>query len=345
MFSNYILRPLAYTISKFNLNNTVIVFDTTFGYAGHSKACFDYMTRTFPHKTVRFISKKPVPKLKNFHNYFSVTGIIYTYSAKFQIYTVSAPIFQNFNKKKTIQFWHGTPIKALGKQDKSMKPAVLNRMIYEFNSYSLIVVADEQTKKALVRGFLIQKNVIVAPTPYVLKLHSNRSKYAAIRKVTNKSEYSFQILYAPTFRPYSDRSWDLNRCTKWRNFCMANNIIFQTLYHPSDLFYNKDTSDDILTSLTQCDLLITDFSSVCFDARKINLPTFLFQPDSYKYQNARGISDAFTENNFKTFQNVNQLCTAVSLMLSSWEGSKHPDNPFRDSNDQLLQSLMSIGLQ
>lgn len=337
-----VLRRALHFLARFNLPNRAVVYDTTFGYRGHARACYDFLVKTYPNKRIYFVTKKHHPKQRNFYSYYSVFGLIYTYLCKYQFYTVSAPAYQNLDKKITVQFWHGTPIKSLGRFDKGMNEKTLRRMIFEFNKYKLIIVSDRQTKDALRAGFDVKQNIEIAASPYIVQLHENRRAAQVAQKRMSQNASRFKILYAPTFRSSVTRMWDLGTDGDWMEFCKRCDIDFECSYHPSDKLSPQKLNDDILVSMPQADLLITDYSSVCFDADKIGIPTVLYQPDFYSYQRDRGISNFYSLGTFPTVYDTKTLCSLVEskIILSRHSMLSGPS----ELNDEGLRNyLKGIG--
>ena len=344
MILRSILKALVYLFAKINLKRRVIIFDTTFGYKGHARACFEYLQKNYPHYKIYFITKKDVPSLRNAYSYYSLKGVLLTYLSKYQFYTVSAPIFQNLDKKVTVQFWHGTPIKALGAQDTSMDVSVIERMKFEFGRYSSVIVADENTRDGLVEGFSIDREVCVAATPYILRLQSERVRNLAKSQQVSMGR-NFRIMYAPTFRPYSSRFWDLGKNEAWLRFCDRTNVKVQYSYHPSDPDSKISANDDILVALPNCELLITDYSSIFYDAMKIEVPTLLFQPDKELYAKARGFSQTFIDDNVGSIADTEKLCSEVLSQIKRLK-SRNCNTQFNlRSDNELVRQLGRIGFE
>lgn len=299
-------------LSKLNLDRTsIVIYDYTFGFTSHSKALYYFYKDTFPDRDILFVTNKPNVSLysdiiipRN-----SLKGIMALIFTKNFAITVGMPRYINLDNKNVIQFWHGTPIKSLGIYDNSLSEEEKKIRCQEFNNYSKVIVPNRLLEKSLIESFLIsdKKKVIPISNPYLYEIYSSRLKHEC------HFNDSLNILYAPTFRNYENsRKWDLGENEEFAEFVSVEKLNIDIKYHPSDIKFDKN-GIDLIDSISISDLLITDYSSVAFDAYDIGLNVVLFWPDLDTYENERGLCRDFELfYNFPIFYNVKDLIDYIS---------------------------------
>lgn len=214
-----------------------------------------------------------------------------------------------------IQTWHGAiGFKPVGKLRKGEFPHIAykvskndSKMINYFLSNS------EWCTSICENGFLYSGNVIKTGSPRCdILINRKKDQYEKIRDKYQLPTNAKIVMYAPTFRGGSQKAL--------RKVSMKNvNIDFKTLIstleegnneewfvfirlHPQikDCFkeYNVGEhcekvidvtlEDDMYELLAGVDTLITDYSSVGFDASFMKLPVFIYADDLEKYSLERG---------------------------------------------------------
>ncbi len=129
-----------------------------------------------------------------------------------------------------------------------------------------------------------------------------------------------QYLYAPTFHGYRDWIPDFNlidySLTDDEEFIVKPHMV--TKYLPvGERYHVVERSSDIPStdSLVDADVLVTDFSSIMFDAMVLRKPIVLFAKDRYRYLETRGMyctypamySDCFCDDETDLVQNLRQV--------------------------------------
>lgn len=307
------LFSLFRVFSLINLNSKdFIVYDYTFGFNGHSKALYEYYVETFPESKVFFVTAKPNLDNKVEVSRFSMKGLFFMLFFRNFAITVGMPSYVNLKNKKVTQFWHGTPMKSLGRFDKSVSDLVICARCNEFNMYNYIIVQNRLLADSLINSYMITdtNKVLSLSNPYLEKIQQQRSFY-----LKDKRDNQFNLVYLPTYRKNSKRYWDLFRNDSFLSFLKINNINFNVRYHPSDSeFSSSETEMEIM--LSEADLLITDYSSVAFDAVDIGINTFLSWLDFDDYVQERGLEANFHNYyNFSIFYNIESLKSAIEAIL------------------------------
>ena len=139
-------------------------------------------------------------------------------------------------------------------------------------------------------------------------------------KKRKKSHDKKQYLYTPTFRGYRDwiPDFDLidSGLTGDEEFIVKPHMVTKHLPIGERLHVVERSSDIPSTdSLVDADVVITDFSSIMFDAMVLRKPIALFAKDRDKYQSVRGMycpypafySDCFSDNEVDLVRNLREV--------------------------------------
>ncbi|MEZ9503058.1 CDP-glycerol glycerophosphotransferase family protein [Vibrio sp. 10N.286.51.B11] len=313
-FLNIILGLLPGLIyALFNIrDDRIYIFSSEFNteFNHNSKSLFLYFLKERKDIQCRFVindENKRKALISEYGDFFisshSITGILYILRAKVWITSsLETPIggvFLNRNRI-VIHLGHGAPLKNVGLSES--KTGLLKYFYYKiiktnfsyFFSTSrhfnknwkecLGVDWDQVVIAAQARNDLITTNDLV-----------NCNHLLDIRK-TN-------ILYAPTWRPYSKTilfPFSDFELEKFNDFLIKNEILVYLRLHPNfegdelDLLQSasnirlldRSNVDDINTVLSGFDLLITDYSSIYVDYLLTKKP-ILFLPYDYREYNEK----------------------------------------------------------
>lgn len=130
-----------------------------------------------------------------------------------------------------------------------------------------------------------------------------------------------QYLYAPTFRPYDWWVPDWSSIDR----CLADDEMFivkphmvtgHILPHDRHNMFERSSAIPSTDSLVDCDVVITDYSSIMFDAFVLRKPVVLFAKDKFKYLRTRGMYCPYPETYSDYFcDNEDAL---VNIMRQAW---------------------------
>ena len=234
---------------------------------------------------------------------------------------------------KWIQLWHGTPLKKM-LFDSNEKYITEKRPMNKINKYNDIVrwdylICDNKNVSHLFEtSFLFPKNKIILsgyPRVKYLLSHINDTRFRSnLKKKIGISEEKKIILYLPTWRDYNydvdDKNFDLNYLLDLNELQKKLGDKFEIIYKdhvylskPENVdfknFYSCETQELLLVA----DYLITDYSSVMFDAFAIDLPVIIYANDYEKNEEARGVYNEIW-NLVKSFdcKNINDICELIN---------------------------------
>ena len=212
-----------------------------------------------------------------------------------------------------INTWHGTPLKGLGKFDKTANRRPIMSAQRNFLSADYLVMPNRYTTDVLMEHYDVRNafkgNVVEEGYPRV-DLVANTDREEMRRRLAEKAGTSLEgkkvILYAPTFR--SELSYAKKHIDNSDEICeyiehivdnMPDNYVMFFKAHSNLIKYFKDNSkitdlflfDDFETNkvLSATDVLITDYSSVFFDYLCTRRPIIFFTYDREQYEGERGL--------------------------------------------------------
>ncbi len=229
---------------------------------------------------------------------YSPKGIWYSLRAGNYLYS-SYPSDINYwlsSRANYINVWHGTPLKKIERDVDTGQYALRNRYIwlfqivtpYLFAKPDILLVASPYEKECFRSAFNVEDELFLELFPP--RLQDMKSTSSQIDNHTKQ-----KILYAPTWR--DDHSFHIEEhleIEKLDTFLGENSLMLYCKPHPSDRsgydairnskhMFLASKEDDIYLLLAQCDLLLTDYSSMVFEALYLDKKALLFCPDYEAY--------------------------------------------------------------
>lgn len=318
----------SYVLSFFLKNeNNMWIFGAGNGhaYVDNSRYLFEWVS-TKKDKKVYWITKElklyraiKINKKSNIIYFYSLRGIIVL--AKAKVYICSHGInditpYANKNKV-IICLWHGLPIKKIGNMAKGTFGKdnkinhFVNRLINANEKIDLFLTPSAYYKNIFEQSFGSKvKDYLFAQYPRVTEL---KSRY---KKIGERGANSRIIVFAPTFRDYVSECYyeksgilpsldylpKLNLILEKLNFKMViklhpyiyvNHTYMDALSEFNHIIY-ADKNDDVLDTLINSEMLITDYSSIYFDFLSLKKEVIFLMPDYEMYKNnGRGLNFEF----------------------------------------------------
>ncbi len=201
--------------------------------------------------------------------------------------------------QKVIQIWHaGGAFKRFGIDAPSRLTALEEYKTH--SQYSDVCVTSEHVRQFYAHAFGIEMDIVKAigspRTDEILDKTITATKKDAICQrhplLKNKKVY----VYFPTFREIDGTLAEFNPKIDWANLNdeLSDDEVFVVARHPimktgffGDSFYSrvKDyTSDPTPELLSVADVVITDYSSIIFDASLMDKPMLFYCPDYGEYE-------------------------------------------------------------
>ena len=240
------------------------------------------------------------PKSETFYSLF--------YSARIVIFESWVPKYLRKTTGATwVQLWHGTPIKKMlfdsnEKEITSRSATHKARKYRDVSQWDYLVTDNPNANTVFERAFLI-------PRKRILSLGYPRVKYLVDHKDDNvlkdkiKQELGISpkkkvVLYLPTWRDYNYGAdadkFDFNYLMDVDRLQQVLGDEYNVIAKNHSYLDNKNANASNIDAETQelllvADYLITDYSSVMFDAFAIDIPVVLFVKDYEKYSASRGV--------------------------------------------------------
>ena len=267
-----------------------------------------------PYFVVKSLNSVPKEYLKNYNFIpsYSIKTFWKILRAKYIFVNFSGgdisitPCIGRFN---IVNLWHGTPIKKIGFDSKSMKrkPKSLvegiSREILRtsFKNQKMIISMGDFHSKNLKSAFL-NKNVVTLGYPRNDILFEKKFKKDSFLKKMNIQNSKKIFLYVPTYRDDSGEisPFSNNFLEKLNSYLYENNYYYLLKTHPSSKkidigkFSNiidvSDSGIPIEELFKLSNVLISDYSSVYFDFSILKKPMLGYMYDIKDYlKNCRGM--------------------------------------------------------
>lgn len=204
----------------------------------------------------------------------------------------------HFKKKNTIYVntWHGAGTKKIGN-------ACSGRKDYDFSAVDMMLVQSEFERQIFLRDFRCNPDAIRKigfPRNDEL-FHLNADKKSELRKQFGIPEGKKVILYAPTWRESRDGGMSYEfvppiHMDRWKaalsdDFVMLFRMhTFTTQFemHYDDFAKDASGHENLNHVLAVTDVLITDYSTIVYDAAIAGIPFICFGFDYETYSRERG---------------------------------------------------------
>ena len=240
--------------------------------------------------------------VRNSHSYCK-----YLATAKYLLTDNSfPPYFYKRDEQVFLNTWHGTPLKTLGKSDKSNLASLANiQKNYLMSDYALF--PNEFTRNVFMDDYdlrnIFKGNSFIAnyPRNYVFYDKEQGKKMKESLGVVGKTVYAYMPTWRGTGRK-ADTEYQIKSTTAILeeidsklddnsvmlvnlHFLLAGEIDCESFRHIKYFPADYDTYE----VLNACDGLITDYSSVFFDFAVTGKKIILFAYDKEKYLASRGV--------------------------------------------------------
>lgn len=265
---------------------------------------------------------------------YSIKGIWYSLRAGIYVYS-SYPSDIHFwlsSGAFYVNVWHGTPLKKIERDVTTGHYALRNRykwlfqliVPYLFVKPDLLFVSSPYEKECFKSAFDVDDKVF-------LELFPPRLQEMKLSSVPLNAAIKHKILYAPTWR--DDHSFQIETymdIEKLDHYLKENDLILYCKPHPSDRssydafskaenIYLASAEDDIYTLFEECDILMTDYSSMLFEALYLSKTVVLFCPDYKEYlkNNRTFYMDPCKDLSFRNAKNTEGLICMMEKIVTT----------------------------
>lgn len=209
--------------------------------------------------------------------------------------------FKRRTGQHVLQTWHGTPLKhiALGRPGLSLRTKFAIRR--ESAKWSVALSQNPHSSRVLRESYKFQKEILELGYPRTDRLAQSRSGEQRIPSVSQSARRRLDIpegkhvlLYAPTWRDHTTELID-TLDVNWLADQLGESWIVLIRGHSRTSGYRRRIPDsqllrdvtgvsDVNDLLLAADMLVTDYSSVMFDASAALIPTMFYVPDFAWYR-------------------------------------------------------------
>ena len=226
--------------------------------------------------------------------------------------------FPKPNHSIWVQLWHGTPFKRVLFDSNELR--IINRRIEhkvtkhrDIQRWDFLLSDSDTCTEKFETAFLFPPSRIIQGgyprVKYLIDNVENVELKDQIRSQLGIPEGKKVVLYAPTWRDYNygDEQADLDFDYALNLGQLSDSLgeDFVVLFHDHDYLSTRTdqrgercidaSSVDTQELLLISDALVSDYSSVIFDAFAIQVPVVLYCPDTEKFNETRGVYDDIWE--------------------------------------------------
>lgn len=269
------------------------------------KLLINELTATLPNYQVVVLCKKIDRGILNkifycFHIFKQMYHIATSKVVILDSYCITISILNHKKSLKVIQMWHAIGLmKKAGYSilnKKEGRDASLAQSLKMHKNYNYILVSSDNLKKSFKKVFnCTDKQLITLPLPRVDLLkseeyHQNNKKliYEKYPQMKNKKN----ILYVPTFRKNEKTHEEkINELIDSIDFNKFNLVIKLHPLSKINISSNKVINDKYFSSMemiSTCDYVISDYSTIIYEAAIANKPLFFYAFDIETYKKNRG---------------------------------------------------------
>lgn len=289
--------------------NMILFMGFDYRYVGNSKYLFDYLKDNkefevfFVTRDVRVPHKYRVrPRSIKFYEKLAQANVVIAESW--------VPLrFLKRENTTWIQLWHGTPLKKLFFDSHEFFISNFNKnhkrdKYKDIRKWDYLLADSEGGAEKLSSAFSFDKSKVLnygyPRVQWLVEHNGNDELKKRIKKSLYIPDHKKIILYAPTWRDYNYKKSQLDFSYLLDLNLLEKNLSddFLVIYKPHSMeessgFRGKviipNDDLDIQNLILISDLVISDYSSIIFDAMAIDIPFFLYINDFDKYSHARGI--------------------------------------------------------
>ena len=324
------------------------------------------------YKTVFVVTKDTMKKAKSRMKFYGFDKVIlsirnsddyckYLAQAKYLLTDNSfPPYFIKREEQVFLNTWHGTPLKTLGKSDKSNLASLANiQKNYLMSDYALFpneftrdVFMNDYDLKTIFDGCSLIANY---PRNYIFYDKENGIELKKNLGFENKKVFAYMPTWRGTGRTADtkhqlevtqgildelDKKLDDDTLILVNlHFLLAQGIDCEKYKH-IEYFSSKYDTYEILNA---CDGLITDYSSVFFDFAVTEKKIVLFAYDKERYLSSRGVYIPFESLPFPIVEDVDSLVVELSKEPESCEEfiKTYCTNGCKESCEKLFELMVT----
>ena len=269
-------------------------------------------------------------------------------------YCIAISLLQHRSSLKVIQMWHALgAYKKFGKsildKQEGTSSVVASAMQMHYG-YDVILTSSDYCKPFLGEAFGYPEEAFrVIPLPRTDRLRSKSymsSERELIVAAYPKLSEKINILYAPTMRKTGDQTAEIEQLISMVDYAKYNLILS---LHP--LVQNRvNTGDAIVPDgftsmelLSVCDIFITDYSAMIYEAAVMKKPIYLYTYDLDTFTKERGFYlDPQIELPVHPAESVQELLEQIDNRVCQTEDVEHFSNKYVANNKSCTKDIVYL---
>lgn len=321
----------------------IVFLGFDYSYRGNSKYLFEYI-KNHTNFTVYFITDEQQGESFVSPQHSETQNLI----EQAQVLVLESYIPDGLKPNGTIiQLWHGTPIKKLFLDSNELHQ---NKNIYNYRArkynklikHNYFITDTKEINSVFNTAFPMQETKIISSgyprNQFLIEHNEDNQLISQIKEDLQLNNHKQTILYVPTWRDNKEEQYLLEFP---KEITDHYNIIYKC--HIEDKNIKKTNYIDPLDYETQqlilvADMLISDYSSIIFDALTIDKKVYLYTPDFESYKYHRGLyEEVFNTVNQNQYFESNKMFEAISNQHYIKVNSK-----YINKNNHSYETIQSI---
>ncbi len=301
-------------IKKPLYDDVILFMGFDYRYTGNSRYLFEKLKDKLPLGTkVFFVTDSPYVPFE--YKIEPLSARMYRFAARAKVVIFESWIPDNLNHRSEsiwIQLWHGTPLKHLifdsnERQIAKKKPKNKNLKFKNIQKWDYLLTDTPEVKSYFKTCFLFPEEKQLAfgypRVKYLLEKKNDVDFINFLKDLYGISKEKKIVLYLPTWRDCNygigddeERDFDLSYLADLNQLQMLLGDDYEIIYKdhvylskPENVDFKNYSSAETQELLLVSDYLLTDYSSVMFDAMAIDLPIILYCNDFEQNEADRGI--------------------------------------------------------
>lgn len=302
-YESYLKQPL--------YNDVILFLGFDYRYTGNSRYLFEEMLRRKPrNKTLFYVTDDPLvpyqhrikPNSDRFNRFIARSKVV--------VFESWLPTrYKKRNGTTWVQLWHGTPIKRLlfdscERYVTQGNTNNKNEKYKDIERWDYLLVDNPEVASYFRTCFMLPEEKLLASgyprVKYLLDKKEDARYKAGLKELYGIPADKKIVLYLPTWRDYNYRvaeeAFDTDYLMDLKQLQALLGDEYYIVYkdhvflsNPNSVDFKNYSDAETQELLLIADYLVTDYSSVLFDALAIDIPVYLFCSDFEKNEEARGL--------------------------------------------------------
>ncbi|WP_105993190.1 CDP-glycerol glycerophosphotransferase family protein [Staphylococcus simulans] len=353
-YENHQSMSNIYEKQETELNGTVVFLGFDYGFRGNSRYLFNYFAKHYSKYPAFYITDDATgphfvsPEHEDTKDLIENANVVISESYIPDTLQPNGTI---------IQLWHGTPLKQLflDSREPYQNHEIYNYRARKYNKWlqqNYLICDSSEAAELFKTAFPMQYTEIAAcgypRVRYLLDKQNDQPYVQFIKQALKLDPNKPTLLYLPTWKtnPKPDDNLSISK-----ELLQHYNVIFRG-HIESDETQDTSLSKQVIQPVSNietqdlilaCDILISDYSSVVFDALTIEKPVALYTPHLDSYQQERGLYDEvmkpFEPVSYSSAEKLTNDLINQAIPLINHPIVNHHNHSFETISSLIVQQL------